>query len=251
MTDVSHTSRKFVLVDSSVLIGYYVPEAATNTEASSRIKVLIEAIRHHRADIHLYVPNIVIAETFCQLARLCYSKWDKQVNSKFPGTRKTLDTRKYKTACDKFRRDIHNGALLYQYELNRYHVLALDLLAPVDKHRKFYRKKGVRSMGASDLLIGSMAMHLSRVHERASVALLSNDRRMTAIFGKAAPKINKNTAIDLGLLTTSKKLGFGEWGERIYPQVIDLARCRESELIEFFGVWPLETKKLRNRDPKA
>jgi hypothetical protein len=243
--------RLFILLDTSVLLGYYVPEAATNPEAQSRITTLLEAVRHHRADVHLFVPNIVVAELYCQLARLCYSGWDKRVSSKFPGTKKTLDTRRYKSACDKFRRDIHNGALLYQYELNRYHVLSLDLIAPIDKYRKYYRSKNVRSMGASDLLLGAMAMHLSRVHGLENVALLSCDRRMKAIFEKAPQSLNLNTAVDLGLYSASDKLGFGRWNAKIYPKVIDLARCNDSELEAFFGGWPLPTKKIRNVKPKA
>lgn len=243
--------RKFVLLDTSTILGYYVPEAATNSDSAKRIRVLLEAVRHHRADLHLMVPNIVVAEVFCQLARNCYSSWDKQINKKYGGTGKTLDTRRYKSACARFRRDIHNGALLYQEELNRYHILALDLIAPVDKYKKFYRNKNVRSMGASDLLIGAMAMHLARVHGKDNFALISNDRRMEAIFSKAGPRLHRNTAAKLGLITKSEELGFGPLCAEIYPKVIDLARCKEADLQSFFGHWPMATGKLRNRRPKA
>jgi hypothetical protein len=243
--------RKFVLLDTSTLLGYYVPEAATNPDSAKRIRVLLEAVRHHRTDVHLLVPNIVVAEVFCQLARNCYSSWDKQVNKKFGGKGKTLDTRRYKSACERFRRDIHNGALLYQEELNRYHILALDLIAPVDKYKKFYRNGNVRSMGASDLLIGAMAMHLARVHGKEHFALISNDRRMEAIFSKAGPGLHRNTAAKLGLIAKCEELGFGPLCADVYPKVIDLARCRETVLESFFGHWPMATGKLRNRQPKA
>lgn len=244
-------SRKFVLLDTSTILGYYVPEAATNPDSAKRVRILIEAVRHHRADVQLIIPNIVVAEVFCQLARLCYSSWDKQINKKFIGTRKTLDTRRYKSACDRFRRDIHNGALLYQEELNRYHILALDLIAPVDKYRKFYRKGNVKSMGASDLLIGAMAMHLARIHGKEHFTLISNDRRMAAIFSKAGPALHRNTARTLGLIAKSEELGFGPWCPDVYPQVIDFARCKDAALVAFFGLWPMATGKIRNRQPKA
>lgn len=244
-------SRKFVLLDTSTVLGYYIPEAATNAESAQRVRTLFESVRHHRSDIHLLIPNIVVAEVFCQLARLCYSFWDRQVNKKFGGNGKTLDTRRYKSACDRFRRDIHNDALLYQEDLNRYHILALDLIAPIDKYRKFYRNNNVRSMGTSDLLIGAMAMHLARVHGRDNFALASNDRRMTAIFARAAPTLNRNTARQLGLIATCEELGFGPWGAEIHPQVLDFARSKESDLNAFFGKWPLITGKIRNRKPKA
>lgn len=245
------TSRKFVLLDTSTALGYYVPEAATNADSAQRVRTLFESVRHHRSDIHLLIPNIVVAEVFCQLARLCYSSWDKQVNRKFGGAGKTLDTRRYKSACERFRRDIHNGALLYQEDLNRYHILTLDLIAPVDKYRKFYRNNNVRSMGTSDLLIGAMAMHLARVHGRENFALASNDRRMTAIFAKAAPTLNRNTARELGLISKCVELGFGPWRVEVHPLVLDFARSKDAALEAFFGKWPLVTGKLRNRTPKA
>lgn len=249
MPDVQ--SRKFVLIDTSTILGYYVPEASTNLESAQRARTLLEAVRHHRVDVHLIIPNIVVAEVFCQLARLCYSAWDKTVNRKFGGKGRTLDTRRYKSACARFRRDIHNGALLYQEELNRYHILALDIIAPIDKYKKLYRKGNVRSMGTSDLLIGGMALHLSRVHGKENFALISNDRRMAAIFSKAGPKLNPVTAVNLGVTAKCKELGFGPLCGDIYPQVLDFARCPESTLEAFFGHWPLATGKLRNRVPRA
>jgi hypothetical protein len=243
--------RKFVLLDTSAILGYYVPEAATSPKAAQRVQILLDAVRHHHADVQLLIPNIAVAEVFCQLARLCYSSWDKQVARKFVGNGKTLDTRRYKTACNNFRRDLHNGALLYQEAVNRYHILALDLIAPIDKYRKFYRSKTTRSMGASDLLIGAMTMHLARVHGKPHVALIANDRRMEAIFAKAGPALKESTAQRLGLVSKSKELGFGDWCTDIYPQVIDLARCTDKKLETFFGAWPLVTRKTRNRAPKA
>jgi hypothetical protein len=248
---MTEAPRKFVLLDTSALLGYYVPEAATNTLAAQRIKVVVDAVRNHRLDAHLLIPSIVVAEVFCQLARLCYSTWDRQVNRNFGGAGKALDARRYKSARDRFRRDIHNGALLYQVELNRYHILALDLVAPVDKYRKFYRSNNTKSMGTDDLLIGSMSMHFVKMHGKDNFALVANDRRMAAIFSRASPNLNKNTARTLGLVHKADELGFGEWGADIYPRVLDLARCADSTLSDFFGSWPLPTGKLRSKKPKA
>ncbi|MFN7883508.1 MAG: hypothetical protein ACK5PF_10925, partial [bacterium] len=82
MNAVASQRRKYLLLDASALIGYYVREAATNADSADRIETLLEAVRHHHLDAHLYIPNIVVAEVFCQLARLCYSGWDRQVSSK-------------------------------------------------------------------------------------------------------------------------------------------------------------------------
>ncbi len=125
-------SVKYLLWDSSVVIPYYVKEATRNGKVAGRSRTVLEAVRHHRVDAFCYIPNIVIAEVFVALDRHCYSAWDKQVNNVWKPA-KTLDSRRYKTVRKKFRQDIHNGKLFYQVETNRYHILGIDLLAPVDK----------------------------------------------------------------------------------------------------------------------
>lgn len=245
-------ARKVLLCDASVVIPYYVPEGTSNSgKAVDRVAVILDAVRHHRLDAICVIPNIVVAEVFATFDKFCYSSWDKQVGNMFGGKGKTLDTRRYKSARKKFKADIHNGALFYQHDLGRYHILGLDLIAPVDKYRKFYRKKDVRSMGASDLLIGSMALHLVRIHGRENVRVLTADRRMHAIFGRACPKLKPETAEALGLVAKATELGFGSWSGELYPHVLDLERCSDKTLAEFFSVWPLSNRKTRGRDPKA
>lgn len=245
-------ARKVLLWDASVVIPYYVPEGTKNSRtAVVRVPIILDAVRHHRLDALCVIPNIVVAEVFATLDKFCYSTWDKQVGNMFGGKGKTLDTRLYKSARRKFRADIHNGALFYQHDLGRYHILGLDLIAPVDKHRKFYRKKDVRSMGASDLLIGSMALHLVRIHGRDNVRLLTADRRMHAIFERACSKLKPETARSLGLIDKAKELGFGSWSGDLYPHVLDLERCTDKQLETIFGEWPLSIRKTRNKDPKA
>lgn len=245
------SARKILLWDASVVIPYYVPEGEKNGTAAARVPILLDAIRHHRLDALCLIPNIVVAEVFAAFDRQCYSSWDPQIGKMFGGKGKTLDTRKYKTARKGFQADIHNGALFYQHDLGRYHILGLDLIAPVDKHRKFYRTNGVRSMGASDLLIGSMALHLVRVHGRENVRLLTADRRMHAIFDRACSKLKLATAKKLGSVDKAKELGFGPWSGDLYPRVLDLERCSDRDLETFFGEWPVNDRKTRGKDPKA
>lgn len=245
------SNRYHLLFDSSVVLPYYVPEATRNKECVDRIKVVLESVRNHRINAICYLPNICVAEVITNMDRQAYSNWDVQINKQYGGTGKTLHTGRYRAARKRFFRDIHNGALFYQYELNRYHILALDLIAPVDKYRKFYRKGDQRSMGSSDFLVGAMAIHLKKLHGDNRFALLTADRRMDAIFASACPNINKNTAANLGLVKKAKELGFEEWSSDLYPRVIDLQRCNDNLLVEFFGVWPLKMRKLPGRAPKA
>jgi hypothetical protein len=241
----------WLLWDSSALLPYYVRELATNPKAGERARIIVEAARHHRLNAHFYIPNIVVAEVFAALDRACYSTWDRQVNRQFGGGGRALDRRRYNSARERFRTHIHNGVLFYQYELSRYHILALDLIAPIDKHRKYYRTRPVRSMGASDLLVGAMAMHLTRVHGRDRTLLITTDRRMEAIFSRVPATMNRNTVRELGLVDSARRFGFGPWTPDLYPRVLDLARCSLATLRAAFGRWPLETRKIRGREPRA
>lgn len=245
------TDRRYLLWDASAVISYYLPQNADRARTSERITTIIDAGRHHRVDVLFYIPSIVVAEVFVAFDRHFYSTWEPQVFKKYGGKGKSLHGARYKAARRRFRQDIHNGALFYQYELNRYHILGLDLIAPIDKHRKFYRKGSVRSMGASDLLVGAMAMHLAKLHGRDRVALLTTDRRMEAIFTRASRALRPSTAEQLGLISNARSLGFGSWTPDLYPHVIDVARCGDGVLRDWFGVWPLPTTRLRNRQPKA
>lgn len=243
------SNRKFLLWDASVIIPYYLSQTSKNKKAMSRSKLILDSVRNHRLDAFCFIPNIVIAEVFTAFARDHYSAWDKQITRKYKGG--TLDARLFNKAREKFRNDIHNTALFYQYDINRYHILALDLIAPIDKYRKYYRKGHVKSMGASDLLIGAMGMHMSKIHGHNNSTILTADRRMKAIFDDACRKLSKKKAHKLKLDKVSKELKFGEWNGKMYPNVIDLQRCKDSELIKFFGEWPLKTRKIRGKAPKA
>lgn len=245
------TPSKWLLWDTSVILPYYVPELACDDKSLQRINTILEAVRHHHLAAHCYIPNIAVAEVFTALDRACFSSWDKQTSKKFGGNGKSLDKRKHKTARENFRKHIHNGVLFYQYELTRYHILGLDLIAPIDKHRKYYRKGNVRSMGASDLLIGAMAMDLVRIHGQENVCLVSTDRRMNAIFSQVPQSLNQSTVESLGLDKTSQKFGFGKWDSSLYPNVLDLARCTDTDLSDALGKWPLQVRKKKGILPRA
>jgi len=241
----------WLLWDTSVILPYYVPELACNPKSLQRIPGILDAVRNHHLAAHCYIPNIAVAEVFAALDRACFSTWDRQTNGNFGGPGKALDKRKHNTARESFRRHIHNRVLFYQYELTRYHILGLDLITPIDKYRKHYRKGNVRSMGASDLLIGAMAMDRVRVHGRDNVFLVTTDRRMDAIFSQVPHSLNQPAVEYLGLDTASKKFGFGRWHPGLYPKMLDLARCSDPELGGALGTWPLPVRKKKGVPPRA
>jgi len=238
---------RFVLLDANLVAGYYLPESLSLVSARPRIKNIMDAVRNKCApEVFLYIPEICIPEVFAVFARYFFATWDKQV-------RKNLSTKLKRTDYDKilkkFRNDLHYGALLYQVELNRYHILATDLISSVDAYYQHYRtrknaKRRTRKkmMGAADHTIIGMGINLSKIHGRDNFAILTADHRLADILIRAT-SVKRNTAEKLELLKTAKKLGL-EYGKNVYPRVINLAKTTKNELKEFFGVWPLPLKPI-------
>lgn len=241
-------NRRFVLLDANIVAGYYLPESLSLLSARPRIKNIIDAVRNGGApEVFLYIPEFCIPEVFAVFAKYFFATWDKQVRKKLS---KKLRKTDYNKILKEFRDDLHYGALLYCVELNRYHVLATDLISPVDSYYQHYRtrrnaKRTMRKkmMGAADHTIVGMGVDLSRIHGRDNFAVLTSDHRLADILIRAT-SVRPNTAEKLGLLDTARKLGL-QYGKHIYPRVINLAKTTKKELKQFFGVWPLLTTKKR------
>jgi len=238
---------RFCLLDANLVAGYYLPESLKSERARHRIKTIIESIRKGACpEVFLYVPNFCIAEIFSVFARYCWATWDGSVKKNLPGG---LDQRKYNSICRKFHQDIHNGVVLQQVELNRYHVLATDLINPVDAHYQYHRhhpggkRYRKQMMSAADHLIIGMGIHLAKIHSRKNFAILTADHRLANILDRAK-SVKPNMAQRLGLVDKAQALGL-EYGPDIYPQVFHLGKTRDTDLAEYFGEWPLPQRPMR------
>jgi hypothetical protein len=134
----------------------------------------------------------------------------------------TIDTRIYQSLCEQFQKDIHNARLLYQLELNRYHVLALDLVAPIDHYFKIRRtQKFSRPSGTFDQLIVAMSIHLAHVHGQNNVAILTADSRLTDLVTKCRTPISTKTVQKLKLARAQSVAG-KVFGRDIFPEVYNV-----------------------------
>jgi len=237
ISDDGFKDRRFYLLDASVVAPYYLAACARNSRVPARIRMIVDAVRTRYLDCLLYIPNFCIAETFGVLAKYAYCWYDDRVRRSLKG--KLLDKRVYDNLCRQFHEDIHNGNVFLQYELGRYHVLAYDLIAPVDYHYQVFRKREYRKtpMGTFDLLIISMGIILSKVHKRENTAILTADRRL-ALIAQRACRLRKETARKLRILRVAESLGL-EFSPEIYPRVINLAGASNAQLKQEFGMWPL------------
>jgi len=227
---------QFLLLDSCVIAAYYIPESASRTamkKLPQRAKELVQFAKTDGAKRRrLLVPNFCIGEVYSTFAKYHYGKWNRQV-------KKPVDYVAYWGARIRFKNDLHNGILFQQYELSRYHILACDLISPVDHKYEFYRgkRKQKKPMGAFDHLFIAMGIELAKTRGRENVLLVTADRRLGDILDRAK-QIKRRSAAKLGLVRIALDLGM-EYGPSIYPQVVNLATATNKELKDAFGTWPL------------
>jgi hypothetical protein len=164
-----------------------------------------------------------------------FGKWNSQLQKK-----RTIDKRVYKSLVNQFEKDIHNGIFLYQYELARYHVLAINLVAPLDHHYQLRRGKTRRHvpMGTFDHLIIAMGIHLAHIHGQENVAVVSADDRLTDILAKCRSGIRKNIQRKLKLEIAERVTG-RSFSAALFPVPLNLKTATIKQLDEFFGQWPL------------
>ena len=144
-----------------------------------------------------------------------------------------------------FEDDIHNGKFIYHYELSRYHVLGINLVAPVDHYFRFYRgkKRNVVPMGTFDHLIISMGIHLAHIHGRDNVIVVSTDDRLLNILGKCRTTIPTPTIKRLKL-DKAEKLTGRIFHPDTFPDGVNLKTATSLQLKRAFGVWPLPVGRI-------
>ena len=233
----------YILLDTNLVIGYYLRRALNHKTAADRIRIIVDSVRTGRSDHFLYIPNFVIAEVFSCFAKYSFGQANRHVQ-KNGGT---IDTRIYNHLCEQFHKDIHNGLVFYQLELNRYHVLGIDLVAPIDHYFKIQKKnKFSTPAGTFDQLLVSMSVHLGHVHGTEKVALLTADRRLAQLVAKCRKPIPKAT-IDKLKLSRAQDVAGKAFSPAIFPEALNLETCTPAQLAASLGAWPLPVGALRSR----
>ena len=228
--DVPPAARKFFLVDSNVVIGYYLPQAAANKRVDGRARVLIDFARKNKGGpVFMYISNFCVAEVFNVFNRWRFGKWNRKV-------RKAISPEEHKRAVSSFRRDIHNAAVFYNYELARYHVLNTDLISPIDNHYAFYRgtKKVLKPLSTHDLLIVGMGIELAHTHGWDSFHIVTADSRICDILTRAR-KLRAGVRKKLRLDSIARRLGVA-FSRHVYPQSANLGKMTKAQFRNVFGL---------------
>ena len=231
-------AKKYLLLDANVTAAYYLPKSISSTKVRDRIEVIFNSIRSGASDHFLYIPNFVIAEVFNVFMKYSFGGWNVHV-------KKPLDTRIYNSLVKQFQTDIHNGKFITQYELNRYHILGVNLVAPVDHSRQITRPKTVKGkkrtpfpMGTFDQLIVSMSVQLGKLHGVDNVAIITADKRLSEVVRVCRGGLKAATIKKLKLDSAEETTGF-KFSPSIFPTCLHLTHANKSDLKEFFDEWPL------------
>ena len=228
------TSRKYCLFDTSVLVPYFLPHSHKEAKVYERAVAIIESVRSRQSDHFFYIPNFCIAEVFSTFAKHAYGDWNKQVKSG------TIDGRIHASLRKQFQSDIHNAALFYHYELSRYHVLTVNLVAPVDHYFKLGRGEGRRIVpsGAFDQLIAAMGIHLTKIHGAGNVVVITADNRLAKLINKCRSTISPSARKTMKIADAERFVGIPFVADS-FPLVLDLATAKDRDLQAVFGEWPL------------
>ena len=259
MTTSAENPSLFLLLDSCVVAGYYAPSTLQKRpQARDRIKIIIDAVKKcYRTDIKLLIPNVCVAEAFTVLSKYANVRWQGKPKKKVKGA---IHGKSYGGMRRQFATDIHNGSLIEQVELNRYHLLARHFVSAVDHQTPMLRmqrsdapgsksKKTINALSATDQLIGGMAIWLSRLLGEDRFRLVTSDYRMVKILRKGR-KVTVLQARQWGLDELAKEIDI-PWSPDVFPHVIDLENDSDKSLRAILGIWPLPTRSTKKRKAKV
>ncbi|MEB3149533.1 MAG: hypothetical protein VKL60_10960 [Sphaerospermopsis sp.] len=235
-------AKKFILVDANVVAAYYLPRSLRNKVALPYIENIFEFVRQNPNDYMIYIPNFCIAEVVSVFIKYSFAKWN---------IKETINTKVYNSLIQSFQNDIHNAKFMYHLELDRYHILGINLVAPIDHYFQIYRtpqkKKNYKPAGTFDQLLISMGIQLSKIHGRENVCILTADHRLAKIVEKCRSDIRENTLKKIKI-SIAEKLCSTKFSKEIFPFCINLSRTKikDTEIAEFFGACPLKVKKRKS-----
>lgn len=225
-------ARHYVLLDACVAAAHFAPKTTHSANLRNRATTLITG-GAPGTDVRFVIPNFCIAEVFAVFEKYRWGKtWNKHVKV-------ALTPAEFSLARASFGAAIHNGASILQVELDRYHILCVDLISPVNNAYKIKRdrtnKKNVTPAKAYDMLLVAMGIWLQHQYGPDSFTIVTGDERLAAVVERArSAKLGRPIKQHLGSAATSLGLIYSP---SLYPTVINLTQARKSELTSRFPSW--------------
>lgn len=226
--------RHFVLIDACVAAAHFAPKSTQSTNLRQRASTLLTG-SSATMDVRFLIPNFCIAEVFAVFEKYRWGRtWNKHVKPAH-----VLTPREFAKARQHFGTAIHNGAKILQVELNRYHILCVDLVSPINNAYKIKRdrgaKKNVTPAKTYDVLIVAMSVWLKNQYGEGSFTLVTGDERMQLVVERAkSARISR--PMKMHLTEMAQRVGL-QYGRDLYPTVINLTSGGKSVLRERFADW--------------
>lgn len=226
--------RHYVLLDACVAAAYFAPKSTVSANLRSRATALLTGSSPDLS-VKFLIPNFCIAEVFAVFEKYRWgSTWNKQVKSTH-----TLTAKEFNASRAAFRASIHNGSGILQVDLNRYHILAVDLVSPVNNAYKIKRdrgkKKNVNPAKTYDMLIVAIGIWLKHQFGDAAFTVVTGDERLAAVVERAK-SVKLGVAIKKHLADVAQNLGLS-YSPDLYPTVINLTQASKAELSARFPNW--------------
>lgn len=232
--------RHYVLLDACVPAAFYAPKSTQNITLASRSKTLLTG-NSTDVDLRFLIPNFCIPEVFAVFEKYRWGRtWNKHVKKS-----NVLTPSEFSSARANFSNSIHNGSKILQIELNRYHILCVDLISPVNNAYKINRIRGGtaakerarRTSPAStyDMLVAAMGIWLSHQYGNENFTVATGDQRLSDVVYRAK-SVSRSQEIREHLQHMAGRLGL-TYSSDLYPAVIDLAHASKKELREQFPSW--------------
>jgi len=225
-------ARHYFLLDACVAAAHFAPKTAHSANLKSRAQTLLSG-GAPGMEVRFLIPNFCIAEVFAVFEKYRWGKtWNKHVKV-------ALTPAEFAAARRDFGGAIHNGARILQVELDRYHVLCVDLISPVNNAYKIKRdrsiKRNVTPAKAYDMLLVAMGMWLQHQYGQDALTVVTGDERLAAVVERAK-SAKLGNAIRQHLTAAATTLGL-TYSSELYPTVINLTQARKSELTARFPGW--------------
>jgi hypothetical protein len=233
-------SRHYVLLDACVPAAYYAPKSTQSATLVARAKVLLEGSTPN-TDVRFLIPNFCIPEVFAVFEKYRWGRtWNRHVKAS-----NTLTPRQFSDARGAFGEAIHNGSKILQVELDRYHVLCVDLISPINNAYKINRVRGskhtkqkaksVSPASTYDMLVAAMSIWLAHQHGTDNFTLVTGDERLFNVLNRAR-SVALSGPMRAHLAANATRVGLN-YSPNLYPRVIDLAHAAKSELQSRFPNW--------------
>jgi len=232
--------RHYVLLDACVPAAHYAPKSTHNITLVTRARALLTGSSAD-IDLRFLVPNFCIPEVFAVFEKY---RWGRTRN-KHVKISNVLTPLEFSSAREDFSEAIHNGSKILQVELNRYHILCVDLISPVNNAYKINRVRGgkaakERARRASpastyDMLVAAMGIWLSHQYGDSNFTVVTGDERLSDVVYRAkSASLSKGIRDHLQSMAARLNLTYNS---TLYPEVIDLAHATKRELNDRFPNW--------------